>query len=478
MPINIRDFDNNTPLHVAMLNKHYEVAKALVRNGADVNAMNSKRKTVLEDLVTSYKFHGLVPPETAEQMLDCIRFFVSNGANTSMMDPYIKGTTIMHAAANITCERFPELEAIERQYMSDVEQVKTSRTTSRRLSHAVLDINFSTNDSFLAAYKRSLIKFLFDHGGEPDKQNDIGWTPLHTSCSAGQDSIWNSAFLLHLKANIETTTKSGMTPLLLAISEDNILMVHLLLKYGANVSVSDYRGCGPLHISINSYYSYRQRDICATLLDHGAELELLNNDNYSPFLLACASKHDSADEIVRELQQRGADITATDNKEKSGLHLACEVEAEWRVDFLLASGANVHAEDEWDQTPLHYACKRGNASIVDLLLKCGANINARDGLRGSTPLHRASEYGRKRVVELLLKSGADITIKTQAGMTPMDDARYQLFYHLHTDLDFEMYRSCSTIDKELQEVIDVFEAWAGDEVQDLANEALGIEEEC
>jgi len=45
--VNARDYDNRTPLHVASLHGWLDVAKCLIEFGADVNAQDRWRNTVL-----------------------------------------------------------------------------------------------------------------------------------------------------------------------------------------------------------------------------------------------------------------------------------------------------------------------------------------------------------------------------------------------------------------------------------------------
>ncbi|GKD81392.1 integrin-linked protein kinase 1-like protein [Tanacetum coccineum] len=45
--VNARDYDNRTPLHVASLHGWIDVAKCLIEYGADVNAQDRWKNTVL-----------------------------------------------------------------------------------------------------------------------------------------------------------------------------------------------------------------------------------------------------------------------------------------------------------------------------------------------------------------------------------------------------------------------------------------------
>lgn len=45
--IDVKDENGRTPLHLACMNKHFEIAKILIENGADVNVIDNEGKTPL-----------------------------------------------------------------------------------------------------------------------------------------------------------------------------------------------------------------------------------------------------------------------------------------------------------------------------------------------------------------------------------------------------------------------------------------------
>ena len=73
---------------------------------------------------------------------------------------------------------------------------------------------------------------------------------------------------------------------------------------------------------------------------------------------------------------------------------------------LLDRGADINARSNDDRTPLHNAAQDGNIQVVLFLLEHGADVNARDNL-GDTPSKLGSDFGQHEIVELLSKYGAD-----------------------------------------------------------------------
>jgi hypothetical protein len=75
------------------------------------------------------------------------------------------------------------------------------------------------------------------------------------------------------------------------------------------------------------------------------------------------------------------------------------------VTSLLEKGANVDATDDFDRTPLMMASLGGHTRITEVLIKAGADLNA-TAKYGQTALQFAEERGNGDIVDLLLGAGA------------------------------------------------------------------------
>lgn len=117
--------------------------------------------------------------------------------------------------------------------------------------------------------------------------------------------------------------------------------------------------------------------------------------------------------IVRLLLDAGADINATNFKDWTALHVACDNGNEQTVELLLGRGANAallvendNDDDDDDDdkfyrkaTALHIAVNRENLPISKILLDHGVNVDALNA-PGWTALQRPRNNGR-RCVSLL-----------------------------------------------------------------------------
>ena len=104
-------------------------------------------------------------------------------------------------------------------------------------------------------------------------------------------------------------------------------------------------------------------------------------------------------ELVRELIDLGADISARNRRGAEPLHSAAVGalgEAFWKpaaqaavIEYLIEKGANANAVDMSGVTPLHRAVRTRSAAAVEALLVNGADPT-RPNKSGSTPRHLAS----------------------------------------------------------------------------------------
>jgi ankyrin repeat protein len=84
--------------------------------------------------------------------------------------------------------------------------------------------------------------------------------------------------------------------------------------------------------------------------------------------------------------------------------------------LLLENGADISTTDTRKETALHLATKRGNETLIRLLLDKGADVLANDHY-GGTALSNAVEGGNEGIVRLLLENGTDV----QAAPKPNTD---------------------------------------------------------
>ena len=208
-------------------------------------------------------------------------------------------------------------------------------------------------------------------------QTVLVWSDI----KAGKEDAVKKALDKGLDPN--SLAPTGYPLLQTAVANDNVEIVKLLLKYGADP----------------------KRYGCEWLVDTA-----VRNNNY---------------ELVKLLVHAGAvvkrpsyfcciwDDPLVDAVGKQNLEI---------VRFLLANGADPNAAGLSLTTALQTAAQTGNIDIMKLLIESGAIIDQRNGY-GRTALMLACAEGQLVSVEFLLSQGADPSLATPYGDTALSVAQ-------------------------------------------------------
>jgi len=194
---------------------------------------------------------------------------------------------------------------------------------------------------------------------------------------------------------VNSRTKKGTTPLIMAARNGQTETVRMLLTMGANKDAED-----------NS---------CDTALKAAQEknqtetIKLLESYKYKRSLgeelWAAAKKGDLAE--VKRLVKDGAPLEHQDKDLDSVLN-----NASWKghtkvVQYLIGKGARLESPNQNNLTALHHASYKGHFDTVELLIKSKCNVNARSH-KGNTPLIMAAKNGLTSTCRTLIEWGADI----------------------------------------------------------------------
>ena len=136
-------------------------------------------------------------------------------------------------------------------------------------------------------------------------------------------------------------------------------------------------------------------------------------------------------ETIRTLVTAHAElVSATDDSDRTPLHLAASYGRQEVAAFLLDSGADIDAREEDGETPLHYAAWRSGLEAGQLLVARGADIEIRNNW-GRTPLLIvARETGDIGMAGVLLRAGAEVNLRDEGGESPLDLAAWRGFRDL------------------------------------------------
>ena len=414
--INAKDKKGDTALHKATQNRHPDVERFLLENGADRAAENALELTALH-------FSKAYAPR------DEVGLFLQKQAINEMLRIFAEKGTI---------DRVKEL--LEEGAGVDAKDKNGNTALHKATQNQHPDI----------------VQLLLDSGADSDIRNGDGQTPL--SLAKSEDII--EIFHRHIEKD---------RALLDAAEKGAIDQVKEALKRGANINAKDKKGDTALHKATQN----RHPDVERFLLENGAdraaenalELTALHfSKAYAPQdiegllqqkraineMLRIFAEKGSIDR-VKELLEQGANIDAKDENKNTALHKATQNQHPAIVQLLLDSGADSDVRNRDGQTPFSLAksclaeaiieifhrhieknkalidaAEKGTIDRVKELLEKGANINGKDENK-NTALHKATQNRRPDIVQLLLENGAYVHAKNSDFVTPLHLAKNLAF---------------------------------------------------
>mmetsp|Transcript_36467 Transcript_36467/g.47052 ORF Transcript_36467/g.47052 Transcript_36467/m.47052 type:complete len:315 (-) Transcript_36467:546-1490(-) len=202
------------------------------------------------------------------------------------------------------------------------------------------------------------------------------------------------------------------TPLLLAIRQNDIDMIKLLIQYGACVDIFPIetdKNKSPVICAIND-----GRSECLKLLvEHGAEVNITNMQHVPALMIGLYDSNDPT-ECFEILLKAGANLEVTNTQGLTPLIYSMVVRdlPRWSQ-RLIELGANINAINPNTGCPLiiqllenHRTCKEPSKSFK-MLLDAKPNLEATD-LSGNTALMVAVRNDQEKWLELLLEAGAKV----------------------------------------------------------------------
>jgi|GEM_PF-579352 len=482
-----RDGEGLTPLHLASAGGHEDVVRLLVDTGASLDCVDRLGTTPL--MMASGKGHEAV-----------VKLLLTAGACVNMSDA--QGRTSLHYAAGNGQGRTAAL-LLQHGASPDSRDLRKHQGTGGLLTplhiasegsdastvKALLDggadvdarSHYNYTPLHLAAEKgsREIVEMLLRRGADVDARSSSEETPLHRSAKSGRDDI--ITVLTAWGADINTCSSIGDTPLYLAAA--SCKAAEVLLRRGALVNL----GCKDLTTPLHGAASSGSAEAVNLLLKYGADVTLTNLQRRTALMFApkdspaakvlaahpCASKatsfapsgiegarkitppyrtgllerlgvgglkpvpeanvkdengmtpvHHAANSArkLKELIAKGGNPNIRDNKGMTPLFHAVRAGSADAVKELLDAFANPGLQDIDRVTALHIASAGGKLEIVRLLLDRKAPVNA-CSRTSTTPLHEAVSHNHVETVKLLLKYGADPTIKDTGYGTPLQVAQ-------------------------------------------------------
>ena len=253
--------------------------------------------------------------------------------------------------------------------------------------HANIDL-LLLRHMFETRCRRQIIRLIFSCPNFHVNRCDYsGRTPLSFAVDY-QDRVIVS-MLLHKGAIPRAPEKCWVyPPLVTAVEKRNVAITKLLLEYGAgaDINYTNYRKNSPLMETVRQMKEMKMTrfgnqgnhdrykstlNIIQLLVHSGADINLVNLNGYTAFLLACCYSDRT---VVSLLIEAGSDVHAKCDNGVTALILASKGNDEEIVSLLLERGCDVNAVNKYKQTALSMAVQNGNEAIIRLLLAKGASM--------------------------------------------------------------------------------------------------------
>jgi serine/threonine-protein phosphatase 6 regulatory ankyrin repeat subunit A len=274
-----------SPLHyAARWNNDTYIIKLLLRNGAEVDALDGNEVTPL-----SY---------AADQgRLEAIRVLTAAGANIDAKDRWGR-TALMRTikakhvqAGQLLIELGASVQEKSYQYSMSALMFAVTWTDSVPLTEALLKAGATINDDLdneecnpltraAVNRNRTIFEFLLTQGGNADVIDIFGQQPLQRAARISSEK--GVEILLDAKADVHfKEEKFGMTALHYAARSNNdTAIAQMLLDHGADVNARDDLGTTPL---IKAAFQ-NKKSMVKFLVQKGADLEARSDGGYTALL--------------------------------------------------------------------------------------------------------------------------------------------------------------------------------------------------
>jgi ankyrin repeat protein len=390
-----------SPLLVALRGKYLRIAELLLEHGGDVDVRGKRGHTPLHNVVLWS--HSTV--------VDTVRFLLKHGTDVNARR---SGDicTPLHLAANNG-----EL-GVTRLLLDHTADVNSRNNKGQTPLHLVSRLEMSLNESD----RPGVVRLLIAHGADVNARDMTHATPLHYASHRGRLEVAQVLLDHGATASDQDDTQ---TPLHVLLESDNnphdvLILVELLLKFGADANKQDENNVTPLHLALRKKWF----DIARKLLEHGANPNAKNDQGQITLhLLLQPTYAELGHADLVELLKRGANVNAQDENSTTPLHLASSIGSYPTARELLDRGANPNAQDNQGRTPLQLLLENSNnlngcLDLAGLLLSYGADMNIQDK-NNVTALHWATNRWVLQVAQVLLEHGAQVNMKNDRDQTSL-----------------------------------------------------------
>lgn len=285
-----------------------------------------------EEIISHYLIKSMIYPEDKEGM---------SPLNIAVYQNHPTAVAELLLAQNIDLLNAPSSDGWHplagAAYMQNKKMVKFLLAFADIRTDILVDDNCAALHIAASDNHVAIAQLLLDKGCDINILGDKNKTPLWYAAENGHSDM--VALLLGYKADtemagqIDSANMDGIsdsfTPLSVAILNDHMDVVDMLVRYGVNVNVKSERDhCTPLILASeeNNY------DMVSLLLKNNAQVDVTDYFGYTPFIIAAENGYLF---LMRLLLKNGADINHETGTNETALSVALSNEHVLTVNFLL-----------------------------------------------------------------------------------------------------------------------------------------------
>jgi ankyrin repeat protein len=287
----------------------------------------------------------------------------------------------------------------------------------------IISEEYNATPLMQAAYlgKNDALKLLIEHKAKINLQNHNGLTAL--SFAILGNNLDGCKLLLHAGAKLNLT-KSCFSPLIMAVKLNQLAIGKLLIENGINIEERDVQGYTALHLAVRE----QKIQFVQLLLQCNADPNCKAINMLTPLHTTISFWNDNYKVIAQLLLQHGADPNLQDKEGNTSLHIAAThgYGKPGACNLLLAYDVNINAVNNIGNTAMHEAVINNSYGVFLTLLKANANLYIKNK-NNKTVLHVAvdccSKYGSRYfdfsnkflMVRQLLERGANPNLEDCNG---------------------------------------------------------------